>query len=82
MTADKTIEERVKEAVAKVFHKEVTEVSRNTRFVEDLFAKSIQSIELTAMLEYEFNIEIPGVQAKRAKTVGDALDLIESLLRK
>ncbi len=82
MTVDKTIEERVKEAVAKVFHKEVTEVSRNTRFVEDLFAKSIQSIELTAMLEYEFNIEIPGGQAKRAKTVGDALDLIESLLGK
>ena len=80
MTANRTTEERVKEVVAKVFHKKVTELSRDTHFVGDLHAKSIQGIELTAVLEHEFDIEIPGAQARRAKTVGTAVDLIESLL--
>ncbi len=77
MTADKTPEERVKEAVAKVFHKEVTEVSPNTRFVEDLLAKSVNFVELTAILEYEFGIAIPLAKARRAKTVGDIISLIK-----
>jgi acyl carrier protein len=82
MTPDKTPEERIKEAVARVFHKEVTEISRDTYFVKDLFAKSVNIIELTAILEYEFDIEIPGIQARRARTVGEAIDLVVSLLKK
>lgn len=83
MTPGKATEERVKEAVAKVFHKEVAEISRNTRFLEDLFAKSVNILELTAILEYEFGIPvIPLARARRAKTVGEAVDLIESLLTK
>jgi acyl carrier protein len=82
MTSDKTHEERVKEAVARVFHKEVTEISRDTRFVQDLFAKSVNIIELLAILGYEFDITIPLVHAKRAKTVGDAVDLVGRLLNK
>lgn len=82
MTSDKNFEERVKEAVAKVFHKEVTELSRDTRFVEDLFAKSINIIELIAILEYQLGIEIPSAQGKRWRTVGQAIDLVGSLLKK
>ena len=76
MTPDKTPEEGVMEAVAKVFHKKATEISRNTRFVEDLLAKSVNFVELTAILEYEFGITIPLAKARRAKTVGDVISLL------
>ena len=82
MTTDKTLEERVKEAVAKVFHKKVAEISRDTRFVEDLLAKSINIVELTAILGFELGITIPPAQARRAKTVGEAIDFVGSLLKK
>ncbi len=81
VTQDKTIEERVKEAVVRVFHRNVTEINRDTRFVEDLLAKSINITELIAFLEYGFNIDIPRQRARLAKTVGDAVNLVESLLK-
>jgi len=82
MTSDKPAEERVKAAVARVFHKEITELSRDIRFREDLLAKSVNVVELTAILEYEFNIEIPRKRARLAATIGDVIDLIEDLLTK
>ncbi len=78
---DKTTEERVIQAVARVFHKQVNEINRDTRFVEDLFAKSVNVLELTAILEFEFNSPmIPMAQARRAKTVGEAIELVTKLL--
>lgn len=82
MTSDMNFEERIKETVAKVFHKEVTELGPDTRFVEDLFAKSVNIVELIAMLEYQFGIDIPNAQAKRWRTIGEAIDLVGSLLKK
>jgi acyl carrier protein len=40
MTAEKTIENRVIEVAARVFHKDVDQLTRDTRFVQDLYAKS------------------------------------------
>ena len=77
---DKTTEERIKEAIARIFHKEVTEINRDIRFVEDLFAKSVNILQLTAILEHEFDIIIPLLRARQAKTVGEAIDLVQSLL--
>ncbi|MDY6879634.1 MAG: phosphopantetheine-binding protein [Desulfatiglans sp.] len=82
MSDDKLIEERTMKCVAKVFHKDTSQVGRETRFVEDLFAKSINIIELSALLENEFDIEIPGAEARKNKTVGEAIELIERLLQK
>ncbi|MFC2024385.1 phosphopantetheine-binding protein [Chloroflexota bacterium] len=81
MTPLENSESRIKMAIAKVFHKPVSEISRDTRFVADLFAKSINTIELIAILDYEFDIKIPRAQARRAKTVGEAIDLIEGLIK-
>jgi acyl carrier protein len=81
-TQEQAVEERVKQVVAKVFRKDVNQISRETRFIEDLFAKSLNIIELTAVLENEFDIEIPGQEARRNKTVGQSVDLIERLLEK
>jgi acyl carrier protein len=81
-TQELTVEERVKGMVAKVFRKDASQINRDTRFVEDLFAKSLNIIELTAVLENEFDIDIPGHEARKNKTVGQAIDLIEKLIAK
>jgi acyl carrier protein len=82
VTQERTVEERVIEMVAKVFRKDVNQINRETRFIEDLYAKSLNIIELTAVLENEFDIEIPGHEARKNKTVGQAVDLIERLVKK
>lgn len=83
MTQDKTTEEQVIEIVARVFHKEVAVINRDTRFIDDLFAKSINFVELLAVLEYELGISaIPVSKARQMNTVGKAIDLVVSLLDK
>lgn len=77
---NQTVEERVLQAIAKVFRREVGEINRETRFVEDLFAKSLNVIELIAVLENEFNIEIPTHEARKNKTVGEAIAMVERLV--
>ena len=81
-TQEQTVEERVKQVVAKVFHTEVDQISRETRLIEDLYAKSLNIIELIASLENEFDMDIPAFEARRNKTVGEDIDLIEKLLMK
>ena len=81
MAESKTVEMRVKEAVAKVFHKDANQLNRDTRFVKDLMAKSVNIIELLAMLEYEFDIEIPAGEARKNQMIGETVDFIENLLK-
>lgn len=78
--AGNDVEERVMAVVARVFHRERSELSRDTRFLEDLHARSLNIVELTAVLENEFDIEIPGGDARRNKTIGQAVDYIAALL--
>jgi acyl carrier protein len=82
MTAERTIENRVIEVAARVFHKDVDQLTRDTRFVQDLYAKSLNIIEFIAVLEDEFDIDIPSAEARKRKTIGEAVDLIESLYKK
>ena len=77
------IEERISkfflETVARIFRKEVSELSRETRFIEDLQAKSVNIVELVALLQNEFGIEIPMAKVRRRKTVGEAIDFVVEL---
>ncbi len=82
MSESESIETRVIEAVAKVFHKDTGTLGLDTRYVEDLMSKSLNVIELTAVLESEFDIDIPGADARRCKTVKDTVDLVERVISK
>lgn len=72
-----SIEKRVKEIIAEVFNIKFENINDDMRFVEDLRAKSADIVELLALLEDEFKIEIPLAEALRNKTVGDAWRYIE-----
>jgi acyl carrier protein len=75
------VAQKVIEIVAEVFKKNKDELTCETRFVEDLHAKSVQVIEIIALMESEFNIEIPFVEARKNKTLEDVITYIENKLK-
>lgn len=74
--------ERVKRVVAETLHVDQARVGDDSRFVEDLGAESVQSIELVAAFEEEFDIDMDEEAALGVKTVRDAVNFIESHLEK
>lgn len=70
------IQRRVIEAVAQVLNIEINRVTPESDFVKDLGAESIQSIELVATFEEEFDIEMDNDEALEVQTVGAAVDFI------
>ena len=47
------------------------------KFIEDLGADSLDTVELIMALEEEFSIEVPDEQAEKLLTVGDVIKYIE-----
>ena len=74
------IEKEIKKIVALEFKKNENELSRDIRFLEDLFAKSIQIVEMCALMEMKFDIEIPLSEVRENKTIGQAIDYIVAKL--
>lgn len=72
-----SIEERVVEIVSENLGVSKESVARQTRFIEDIGADSLDIVELVMELEEEFEITIPDEQAEKIKTVGEAIDYIE-----
>ena len=64
--------EKIIEAAATVFRKEPGELGAETRFVEDLGAKSANIVQIIVILMDAFDVEIPYLPFKRNKTFGDA----------
>ena len=73
---------RVKRVVGEVLKTDAEQIGDDARFVEDLGAESVQSIELVAAFEEEFDVDMDEVAALKVKTVGDAVTFIEQYLVK
>jgi acyl carrier protein len=72
-----SVEERVIEIVCENLGVNKEQVTRSTRFIEDIGADSLDIVELIMELEEEFEITIPDEQAEKIKTVGEAIEYIE-----
>ncbi len=72
-----SIEERVIDIVAEQLGVEKDKISRDSHFVNDLGADSLDTVELVMELEEEFEINIPDETAEQIQTVGEAIDHIE-----
>ena len=72
--------ERVIKVTSEILKTDEGGISEQSRFVEDLGAESIQSIELVAAFEEEFDIEMDEDAALAVKTVGDAAVFIDKVL--
>lgn len=74
----KTKVEKVTAAVLKIDPKEITPTAN---FAFDLGADSMQTVELIAAYEEEFNIEMDETKAREVQTVSDAVDFIAGYLK-
>ncbi len=70
------LEERVKEIIVEQLGVEASQVTEKAKFVDDLGADSLDTIELVMALEEEFSIEIPDEDAEKIVSVGDAINYI------
>ena len=72
----KPVEERVKEIIVEQLGVEEDEVLPAAKFIEDLGADSLDTVELVMAFEEEFDLEIPDEDAEKIATVGDAISYI------
>ena len=70
------IEDKVIEIVAEQMGVDKSEVTRETSFVNDLNADSLDTVELVMEFEDEFEMSIPDEEAEKIQTVGQAIDFI------
>lgn len=75
--AEKSIEERVKEIIVNQLDVNPDQVTPDAKFIEDLGADSLDTVELVMELEDKFGNEIPDDQAEKLQTVGDVIKYIE-----
>lgn len=74
------VESRVKKVTAQVLKVDEAAIKPESKFTTDLGAESVQSLELIAGFEEEFDIEMDEDEALEVQTVGDAVDFIAKYL--
>ncbi len=67
------------EAVSSAMDKPVEELADDTQLIADLGAKSVNFVRIISVLEDEFDLEIPFMEFRRKKTLGEAIDYIVQL---
>ena len=77
MAAEKTIEQRVKAIITEQLGVNPDQVTPDTKFIEDLGADSLDTVELVMEFEEEFDITIPDEEAEKIQSVGQAISYIE-----
>ena len=73
----KPVEERVKEIICEQLGVEEDDIDPGKKFIEDLGADSLDTVELVMAFEEEFDLEIPDEDAEKITTVGDAISYIK-----
>jgi len=72
--------EKIIQRAAVAFKKSPSELSADTKFVEDLKAKSVNYVQIITVIMDEFDVEIPFMEFRRKKTLGEAAQFVASLL--
>ena len=72
------IAEKVKKIIIDRLGVDVSEVTPEASFTNDLGADSLDTVELIMEFEKEFDISIPDEEAEKIQTVGQAISYVES----
>ncbi len=75
--AEKSIEDKVKDIIVEQLGVNPEQVTQSAKFIEDLGADSLDTVELVMAFEEEFNVEVPDEEAEKLQTVGDVVKYIE-----
>ena len=85
MSADgvdvKAIETRVIDIISEQMGADKSEITRETSFINDLNADSLDTVELVMEFEDEFDMSIPDEEAEKIQTVGAAIDYIVNIVK-
>ncbi len=77
MSDKKSIEDRVKDIIVDQLGVNADQVTLEAKFIEDLGADSLDTVELVMAFEEEFEIEVPDEEAEKLQSVGDVVTYIE-----
>ena len=69
--SDKSIEDRVKDIIVDQLGVNADQVNPEAKFIEDLGADSLDTVELVMAFEEEFEIEVPDEEAEKLTSVAD-----------
>jgi len=76
-----TVEEQVKDIVAKIAHIDKGIMSRESRFKE-MKADSLDVVQALVAVEETFDIEIPDEEAQKFRNFGDFVDFVQKEVSK
>ncbi|RLE06627.1 acyl carrier protein [Candidatus Aerophobetes bacterium] len=79
MTKDEILK-KVKEITSEQLGVDDSQITPEAKFVDDLGADSLDTVELVMALEEEFDLEIPDEEAEKLTTVQKVVDYIEDHL--
>ena len=72
------VEQQVKKIIVDHLGIEESKVTLGSKFIDDLGADSLDTVELVMAFEEKFGIEIPDDAAETIQTVQNAIDYIQS----
>jgi len=75
------VEAKVIEIVSEQMGVDKGEITRETSFINDLNADSLDTVELVMEFEDEFDMSIPDEEAEKIQTVGAAIDYIVEIVK-
>ena len=78
---EQTIETKVIEIISEQMGVDKSEITRQTSFINDLNADSLDTVELVMEFEDEFDMSIPDEEAEKIQTVGAAVDYIVTVAK-
>ena len=76
MADEKTIEQKGTDIIVEQLSVNADQVTPDAKFIEDLGADSLDTVELVMAIEKAFDLEIPDEDAEKIATVQDAIDYI------
>ena len=75
------VETKIIEIVSEQMGVDKSEITRDTSFINDLNADSLDTVELVMEFEDEFDMSIPDEEAEKIQTVGAAIDFIVQFVK-
>ena len=75
------IKQKVTDIISEQMGVDKSEITRETSFINDLNADSLDTVELVMEFEDEFDMSIPDEEAEKIQTVGAAFDYIVNVAK-
>jgi acyl carrier protein len=71
--------EKIIQRAAEIFKQDPGTLNAGTKFVEDLKAKSVNLVQIIAILEDAYDVQINFMEFRRKKTLGEAAEFVAQL---